>query len=260
MQKLIFGNWKMNLTAAKSFELAAKLVDCSWAENLQVAVFPTFTALEGVGRAIGTETRVKIGSQDCFWEERGAFTGEVSIAQIKEMGATHVLVGHSERRRFLGETDEMVNKKIKAARAAGLVPVLCIGESDADRRAGTWVSVIEKQTTAGLAGNVVAVEDQIVIAYEPIWAIGSGRACDPAAAGEAHSLVRNAVAEMFGVEAAQKNFNIIYGGSVDAGNIADFLSQDGIDGALVGGASQNIEAFSALLAAASNTASPKSAA
>ncbi len=240
----------MNLSAAESAELIGQAACAGEHAGLEVAVFPTFTALDAVYKATQGAKCAKIGAQDCFWEAKGAYTGEVSPAQLKELGCTYVLVGHSERRRHLGETDEMVNRKIKAARAAGLVPVLCVGESDEERRAGLWAAIIEEQTTAGLAGIEVGGDDLIVIAYEPIWAVGSGRACEPQSAREAHALVMNAVAEIYGTEKARKHFRIIYGGSVDAANIASYLAEEGIDGALVGGASQKNESFSALLKAA----------
>lgn len=256
MKKLIYGNWKMNLNAAQSAKIATTLTARKWVDDLEVAIFPTFTSLEDVHRALGRDSRVRLGAQDCFWEERGAFTGEVSVTQLKELGCTHVLIGHSERRRYLGETDEMVNKKVKAAKAAGLAPVLCIGESSADRQNGSWSVILERQVVAGLTGVDLASSGPIIIAYEPIWAIGTGKPCDPVSAGEAHMLVRGAITENFGASAAQKNIRIIYGGSVDAGNIADFLRQDGVDGALVGGASQDPDKFTELLSAASAAVLP----
>ena len=260
MHKLIFGNWKMNLTAGESAKLAMTIAARKWVDNLEVAVFPTFTALEAVRRALGREPRARLGAQDCFWEDRGAFTGEVSVRQLKEMGCAYALIGHSERRRYLGETDEMVNKKVKAAKAAGIIPVLCIGESEEDRGNGSWSVILERQVLAGLEGLSLSSNDLAVVAYEPIWAIGTGRPCDPVSAGQAHMMIRDAITENFGATAAQKNLRIIYGGSVDAQNIADFLRQEGVDGALVGGASQDSEAFTALLNAASAAVLPQRAA
>jgi triosephosphate isomerase (TIM) len=250
MSKLIYGNWKMNLSAAASAELAAQVACAKPHAGLEIVVFPSFTALPNVVAATKGMACAKIGAQNCFWEDRGAFTGEISPSQLKELGCTHVLVGHSERRRFLGETDEMVGKKIKVIRAASLIPVVCVGESDADRRAGRWASVIEKQVSVAFADAVVNSGDHVVIAYEPIWAVGTGVPCEPQAAHDAHALVRNAVAEMFGMKAAEENFRFIYGGSVDVTNIASYLRQEGIDGALVGGASQRLDSFAALLDAA----------
>lgn len=250
MSKLIFGNWKMNLSAAASAEMASKVACAKDYGDLEVVVFPTFTALSDVLKATGGAPCAKVGGQDCFWETRGAYTGEVSAAQLKEIGCSHVLIGHSERRRHLHETDAMVNHKLKAARAAGLTPVLCIGESDDERRAGLWAAVIEGQVTKGLAGVNVGGNDQIIIAYEPVWAVGTGRACEPEAAREAHALVMNSIAEIYGPEVARQHFRLIYGGSVDATNIASYLAEEGIDGALVGGASQQAATFSALLEAA----------
>lgn len=250
MPKLIFGNWKMNLSAVESVKLAeaVRLFNVD-AKRLQTAVFPSFTALVGVSAVLGG-SGVALGAQDCFWQESGAFTGEVSPTQLKEFGCTHVLVGHSERRQNLGETDAMVNRKVKAALAAGLTPVMCVGETDDDRRNGQWSNVIAGQVARGLDGIAVAGAQAVIVAYEPIWAVGTGRACDPVAAREAHALIMNALIEAYAPAVARKNFRIIYGGSVDANNINAYLAMEGIDGALVGGASQKAAAFSALLAAA----------
>ena len=249
MQKLIFGNWKMNLSDADAVTLAqtaSKLrIDAS---RLRVAVFPSFTALAGISASL-KGAAVALGAQDCFWENAGAFTGEVSPIQLKELGCSHVLIGHSERRQNLNETDEMVNRKVRSALSAGLTPVMCIGETDNARRSGQWSNVIARQVTKGLADVEVSGSQEIVIAYEPIWAIGSGRPCAPENAREAHALVKNAVIELFAPAIAQKNFRIIYGGSVDEKNIASYLELEGIDGALVGGASQHAASFAGLIEA-----------
>lgn len=248
--KYIFGNWKMNLGVAEAIDLMSKVACAKRRKGLEVAVFPSFVALQGVFDVAKSGGCAKIGAQDCFWEDRGAYTGEVSTSQLKELGCAYVLIGHSERRRILGESDTVVNKKVKAAFKAGLVPVLCIGESDEERRAGLWATVIQKQTTEALRGVSVSGDDLVFIAYEPIWAVGTGRACEPQSAREAHAMVMNAISEIYGFEEAKKHFRIIYGGSVDADNIASYLAQEGIDGALVGGASQKNEAFAKLLDAA----------
>lgn len=249
MQKLIFGNWKMNLSAADAVTLAQAASKLSIdAGLLRVAVFPSFTALAGVSASLKGSS-VALGAQDCFWENTGAFTGEVSPTQLKELNCTHVLVGHSERRQSMNETDEMVNRKLRSALSAGLTPVMCVGETDNDRRSGQWSNVIARQVAKGLADVKVSGNQEIVIAYEPVWAIGSGRACAPENAREAHALVRNAVIELFAPAVAQKNFRIIYGGSVDEKNIASYLALEGIDGALVGGASQRAASFAGLIEA-----------
>jgi triosephosphate isomerase len=254
--KLIFGNWKMNLTSAASVALAAALakefkIQNSKFKTLAVGVFPSFDALEKVHDALEGSSII-LGAQDCFWEEKGADTGEESPAQIKAVGCTHVLVGHSERRAKLGETDEMVNNKLKAALGAGLTPVLCVGETESQRMGGQWTVVIESQTRKGLAGIELSGNRQIVIAYEPVWAIGTGKPCAPADAREAHALIRNTLVELFGAERAARHFSVIYGGSVEAKNIASYLREEGIDGALVGGASQKLTSFLALIGAALN--------
>lgn len=250
MQKLIFGNWKMNLSAADAAALAQAVsgapIDVS---AIKVAVFPSFCALSAVAAVLKGKD-VALGAQDCFWETAGAFTGEVSASQLKEFSCTHVLIGHSERRQNLNETDEMVNRKVRAALRAGLTPVVCVGETDAARRNGLWGNVIADQTTNGLSGIEVSGTQNVIIAYEPIWAVGTGRACAPEDARDAHALILNAVIELFGPSVAKKNFRIIYGGSVDAGNIGSYLAEEGISGALVGGASQKAASFSELIAAA----------
>jgi triosephosphate isomerase len=250
MQKLIFGNWKMNLSAADAVALAKTISNTPIdASRIRVGVMPSFTALDAVNAALNGSV-LSLGAQDCFWEPSGAYTGEISVNQLKEFGCTHVLVGHSERRQYLGETDEMVNLKVRAALNAGLTPVMCVGETDDARRRGLWSNVIADQTTKGLAGIELAGAQSIIIAYEPIWAVGTGRACAPEDAREAHALVMNSLIEQFGPSVAKKNFRIIYGGSVDAGNIGSYLSEEGIDGALVGGASQRSPSFVALIIAA----------
>jgi triosephosphate isomerase len=242
MKKLIYGNWKMGLSADASVKLAESIKTVVPGPELEIAVFPSFCAISAVSDILKGSSII-VGGQDCFWETRGAFTGEVSPLQLKELGCTHVLIGHSERRRYLGETDEMVNHKMKVACDAGLSPILCIGETGEDRRNGLWAEVIARQTTLGLRDVEIPGEKGIVIAYEPIWAVGTGRACDPTAAREAHALVMNAVIEIFGAAQAKKYFRIIYGGSVDGHNIASYLAEEGIDGALVGGASQKSDSF-----------------
>ncbi len=250
MQKLIFGNWKMNLSADDAVALAKTAgtmpIDAS---RIKAAVFPSFTALASV-RAALQGAPVSLGAQDCFWEKAGAYTGEISPSQLRELGCSHVLVGHSERRQNLNETDDMVNRKIRAALDANLTPVMCIGETDDARRRGLWSNVIAEQTAKGLAGIAVAGTQNVIVAYEPIWAVGTGRACAPQDAREAHALIMNSLIEIFGPAVAQKNFRIIYGGSVDARNIGEYLAMDGIDGALVGGASQRGASFAELVAAA----------
>jgi triosephosphate isomerase len=248
MNKLIFGNWKMNLSLAASAELARAAKEIDAPPGVVIGVFPSFCAIKDVAGVI-KGSKIFLGGQDCFWEKSGAYTGEVSADQLKELGCSHVLVGHSERRQKLGETDAMVNAKVKAVLAAGLVPVLCVGETDDERRSGSWSQVIERQVTKGLEGVEVAGTRHVIIAYEPIWAIGTGKACDPTAAREAHALAKNAVVEIFGAARAKKHFQVIYGGSVDDKNIASYLAEEGIDGALVGGASQKIASFSALIKA-----------
>jgi triosephosphate isomerase len=250
MQKIIFGNWKMNLSDEGAVALAKSIttvrIDASF---VRIGVLPSFTALAAVGETL-RGSAVALGAQDCFWETAGAYTGEISPTQLKKLGCTHVLIGHSERRQYLGETDDMINRKVRAALAADLTPVLCIGETDDARRRGLWSNVIADQTTKGLSGIELIGTQSIIVAYEPIWAVGTGRACAPEDAREAHALVMNALIEQFGPSVAKNNFRIIYGGSVDAKNIGSYLGEEGIDGALVGGASQHSPSFVELIVAA----------
>ncbi len=243
---IIAGNWKMNKTPDEAVAfvkaLAPKLAPFTAVERV---VCPVFVALPGVHAALaGTE--IGVGAQDIYWEEKGAFTGEVAPNMLVGL-VDYVIIGHSERRGYFGETDETVNKKIKAALAHGLKPIVCVGESLAQNKAGATVDFVGGQVRAAFAG--VAAEDmsQIVVAYEPIWAIGTGLT---ASGEEANTIIRDAVrapiAEMFGGAVAQA-LRIQYGGSVKPGNMAEFMAQPDIDGALVGGAALKVDSFTDLV-------------
>jgi triosephosphate isomerase (TIM) len=248
--KLFFGNWKMNVAGAARDKLCEELRNYPMTPKVKVAVFPSFLSIPAVAKSLNG-TVVGLGAQDCFWEESGAYTGEISPSELAGLGVKYALIGHSERRENLGETSAMVNKKIKAALAAGITPVLCLGERAADRENGTWPVVLERELKEGLDGLDLVGSTQIIIAYEPIWAIGTGTPCEPDDAVAAHSLVGNYLYELFGEERKERNFSIIYGGSVDAGNIKSYFAREEIDGALVGGASQKWPTFSAALKAIS---------
>jgi triosephosphate isomerase len=250
MSKYIFANWKMNVGDKESIALAENAVILARRHpQLSFAVFPAFTAIADVCRA-AAETPLLVGGQDIFWEKNGAYTGEVSAENLKEIGCAYVLVGHSERRHLFGETDDDVNRKALSALAAGLVPIICVGETDDERRHGKMAAVVMKQTRAALAGVKISGTQKIIFAYEPVWAIGTGQACRPDEAAAAHALIRNEIVEVFGAARDLAHFSVIYGGSVDAKNIALYLEKAEIDGALVGGASQKAATFSALVAAA----------
>ena len=187
-------------------------------------------------------SNIGLGAQNVHWAEKGAFTGEISAAMLKELGVQYVVIGHSERRQYFGETDETVNKRTKAALAAGLKPIVCVGETLAEREAGATTKVVERQVRVGLAGLHSADWDQLVLAYEPVWAIGTGKTATTAQAQEVHAFIRKLLAELAGAEAAAK-LRIQYGGSMKPENAKELISQPDIDGGLIGGASLEAKSF-----------------
>ncbi|MCC7388388.1 MAG: triose-phosphate isomerase [Phycisphaerales bacterium] len=243
------GNWKMN-TGPESGPALAREVAAGAAEHpgCEVAVFPPFPFLLAVGRALAGSA-VKLGAQDCYFEPDGAFTGEVSLGMLKDCGVSVVLTGHSERRHVLGETDALINAKTRAVLAAGLECVLCIGEKLEQREAGQTDAVNERQLRAGLAGVSAEQMARVTIAYEPVWAIGTGKVATTADAQDAHAKCRGVLAAMFGSAVAQAT-RIQYGGSLKPGNAAELLAQPDIDGGLVGGASLKASDFVPIIAAA----------
>ncbi len=243
---VIAGNWKMYKSAheASAFinELAS-LVEES--RHREIVVCPPFVALPAVVSAI-RGTNIEAGAQDVFWLKDGPFTGEVSAPMLTAIGCRWVIIGHSERRQYFGETDETVFKKTIAAVESGLKPIVCVGEQLEDRQAGQTEAVLAEQFTAGLAGLTPRQFERIVIAYEPLWAIGNGCTATPETAAAAHRLLRKKIVARFGTELADE-CRIIYGGSVKPENIAGLLNQEGIDGALVGGASLDAKAFAEIV-------------
>ena len=246
----IAGNWKMNKTAAEAVEtvkgLAAEVKDIN---NVDISVFPTFLSVLAAKEA-AEGTNVTVGTQNIHFAESGAYTGEVSAAMLLEHGITQAVIGHSERRQYFGETDETVNQRTKAALNAGIKPITCIGETLQERESGNMEKVLETQLRGGLAGLTSEEMEKVVLAYEPVWAIGTGVTASPEQAQEAHAFIRKTLGEMFGEDTASKII-IQYGGSVKAANVAELVGQEDIDGALVGGASLKVEDFSALLKNAS---------
>jgi len=239
---LIAGNWKMYKTGDEAGDTAAELARrIAGVTGREVMLAPPFTALAAVQTAIAGSI-IGLGGQNLHWESKGAFTGEISGPMLKAAGCTHVVIGHSERRQFFGETDETVNKKIRAARASGLVPVMCIGETESQREAEQTFSVLDKQIRNGLQGFALQDVSDLVIAYEPVWAIGTGKTATREQAQEAHAFIRSVVEKLFGGPAAAAT-RILYGGSVKPSNIADLMAMDDIDGALVGGASLEAATF-----------------
>jgi len=245
-RQLIAGNWKMNTSRAEASSLATGVVEGLERVDLDVALFPPAIWLCDVAE-IAEQSSVAVGAQTCWTESKGAFTGELSAQMVAEVG-TMVLAGHSERRQILGESDALVRAKLDAALAAGLTPILCVGESLDIRQSGSAIAFVTEQIDAALAGRAPEELGRIVIAYEPIWAIGTGVAATSQDAQEMCAAIREAVAAISPVHA--EGVRILYGGSVSPGNAADLLAQSDIDGALVGGASLKAADFLAIIAAA----------
>jgi len=238
----VCGNWKMYKTVADAVkyvkEFRSLVKDVS---DVEIVVAPTFTALHAAFEA-ARNSNVAIAAQDLYWEREGAYTGEVSATMIREAGAEYVIVGHSERRTLFGETDASVNRKAIAAYVAGLTPIVCIGETLDQRERGETFDVLDRQIKVGLDGLTMEQMGLLVVAYEPVWAIGTGRNATPAQAAEAHGHIRKRLGQWFGAEAASQ-CHVIYGGSVKPDNIHDLVTQPDVDGALVGGASLDIRGF-----------------
>ena len=243
---LIAGNWKMFKTQDEAAETARRLVSLvTDVEDVDVMIAPTFTALSSVANEIRNSS-VTLGAQNMFWEKEGAFTGEISPLMLVSIGCRYVIIGHSERRQYFGETDETVNKKLGAAIHAGLFPVLCIGETDSERSAKKTFSVLETQLKKGLDGFSDDTLSSLVVAYEPVWAIGTGKAATSEIAQDTHAFIRSWIETNFGNSLA-KSIRILYGGSVKPDNVKELMGQPDIDGALVGGASLDADTFSRLV-------------
>ncbi len=239
----IAGNWKMNKTVGEALDLVRELKKTvSGVKGVEVAVAPPFTALYAVHKEL-EGSPIGLAAQNLYWEEKGAFTGEISPLMLKELGCQHVIIGHSERRQFFGETDETVNRRIKAALAQGLRVIFCIGETLREREEGITFSLIERQVEGGLKGLDGQKMGEVVIAYEPVWAIGTGKTATPEQAEEVHRFIRDKIQRLYSREAAE-NIRIQYGGSVTPENVRSLMSQPDVDGALVGGASLKAESFS----------------
>lgn len=249
--KYLIGNWKMQLTEKESVKVAEEIKHLlgPWLAGADVAAVlcPSFMALPGVRHAI-TDTPLALGAQDVFWEDKGAFTGEVSPTALKELGCGYCIVGHSERRQFCGETDEQVHRKVAALIRHNITPVVCVGETKEEREAGHRDEVVVGQVLAALAGNKPVTK--IIIAYEPRWVIGTGVPVAPEDAAEMHALIRRAVSESYADPVIEQHVHVIYGGAVDGKNIGAFLAQPLIEGALVGGASLKPHEFRAMAAVA----------
>lgn len=240
--KLIAGNWKMNKTISEALDLVKALSDgILESANVEVVVSPSYVAINKVAEFL-KNSFIKVSAQDLFWEDAGAFTGAISAPMIKDAGAKYCIIGHSEKRQFFNETDETVNKKIKAAIAHDIIPIFCIGETLQQREANQVEVVITQQFFGGLKDIKPEDMAKIVIAYEPVWAIGTGKTATPEQAEEVHTMIRNMLVKEFGLEIAN-GVKILYGGSVKADNTQELLSKPNIDGALVGGASLKAQDF-----------------
>jgi len=247
---VIAGNWKMYRTAREAGEairaLRGLVTDVT---EVEVVVCPPFPALPAAVEA-ARGSRIRIGAQDCHWEKEGAFTGEVSVPMLADLGCSHVIVGHSERRQFFGETDATVDRKIDAVLAHGLSGIACLGETLQEREQGKTLAVLERQLRGGFARHLGS--PRLVIAYEPVWAIGTGKTASPAQAQEAHAFLRQLVGQMAGPEVAAR-VRILYGGSVKPENIGALMAQADVDGGLVGGASLDPGTFASIVAGALQT-------
>lgn len=242
----IAGNWKMNKTVGEALELVRGLkATLQGVKDVEVAVAPPYTALYPVAQELKGST-ISLAGQNLFWEEKGAFTGEVSPVMLKEVGCQYVIIGHSERRQYFGETDETANRRIHAALQFGLKVIFCIGETLQEREGGVTFSVVERQLEKGLTGVDTLKLEGIVIAYEPVWAIGTGKTATPEQAEEVHQFIRNKLEKLYS-KSVSDNIRLQYGGSVTPENINGLMAQPDIDGALVGGASLKVESFSRIV-------------
>lgn len=243
---IIAGNWKMNKTVGEARELVTalkgKVADVT---DVEIVVGPTFTALLAVAEVI-KGSNIKLAAQNMSWEESGAFTGEISPLMLKDVGCQYVIIGHSERRAYFSETNEMVNKRVKAAHAHSLKPIVCVGEKLEDRESGVTKDVIKDHVVNGLAGLTEEQMLKTVMAYEPVWAIGTGKTATPDQAQEVHKFIRELLAELYSSPVAEA-IRIQYGGSVKPSNVAELMAQPDIDGGLIGGASLDADSFTQII-------------
>ncbi len=249
---LIAGNWKMNKTSDEAFELAKAIAEKVGSDNsVEVLICPTFTALESALRGLGS-SNVKLGAQNLYPKASGAYTGEISAEMLRALHCTYVILGHSERRQYFKESDEFINEKVKVALAANLKPILCVGETLAQREANETIAVIKAQVEGGLKDVSVEDASKVVIAYEPVWAIGTGKTATPEMAQEVHAEIRKMLANQFGAES--EKIQILYGGSMKPENADNLLAQKDIDGGLIGGAALKADSFESLINSAKKLA------
>jgi triosephosphate isomerase (TIM) len=246
-KKIVAANWKMNMTQAEAASFVETLLrELADKSDVEVVIIPPFTAIAKVTEALGGSETIKVGAQNMYWEKGGAFTGEISAAMLRDLFVRYVVLGHSERRQLLGETDEIVNRKVRAALDASLRPIVCIGETLEQRERGEVEKVLGGQLRGSLAGLGAKELNETVVAYEPVWAIGTGRTASAEQAQEAHAFVRRTLAEISDESTANK-IRIQYGGSVKPDNARTLMSQPDIDGALVGGASLDPRSFAEIV-------------
>ena len=241
----IAGNWKMFKTVSQAVETAAQLVKLVQDAKAEVMIAPPFTAISAVRDEL-KDSPVSLGAQNLFWESEGAYTGEISPEMLYSAGCRYVITGHSERRQYFCETDESVNKKIRAANQAGLIPILCIGETESEKESKKTFSVLDKQIKKGLESFFADELKDLILAYEPVWAIGTGKTATKVQAQEVHTFLRSLIEKNFGNVLA-KSIRILYGGSVKPNNISELMHMPDIDGVLVGGASLDAETFSKIV-------------
>ena len=243
---LFAGNWKMYKTPQEAADTAKQLVEqVREVADVDIMIAPPFTALESVSRML-KNSLVALGAQNLYWEDEGAYTGEISAPMLKSAGCQYAIIGHSERRQYFGDTDKTVNQKIQAAIQVGLKPVFCIGETEQEREAEQTLSVLDKQVRKGLERLVPEQLDTLIIAYEPVWAIGTGKTATEDQAQEVHQFIRSLIEKGFGNDLS-KSIRILYGGSVKPDNILNLMAMPDIDGALVGGASLSADSFSRII-------------
>src|SRR5947207_5781004 len=250
-KKIVAANWKMNMTEAESARFVESLLlrDIGEITDVEVVIIPPFTAIAKVSEALGRAHNIKVGAQNMFWEKSGPFTGEISAPLLRDLFVHYVVLGHSERRRLFAETDEMVNRKVRAALEGKLRPIVCVGETLEQRDKGNVEKILSIQLRGSLAGLEPKELQECVIAYEPVWAIGTGRNATPAQAQEAHAFIRHTLQEISDATTAD-HIRIQYGGSVKPENARELMSQPDIDGALVGGASLDPHSFAQIIKAA----------
>ncbi len=258
-QKFICGNWKMNGTLEETRSLLQGILS-QWSTeylDVEVAVCPPFTAMMEASRLL-QGSAIQMGAQNAYYEDKGAFTGEISLRMISELGASYVILGHSERRILFGESDDLINKKIDRSIATGLMPILCVGETLEERERGAAEAIITKQLEECLTGLTIRQFSRVTIAYEPVWAIGTGKTATSQQAQKAHSVIRERINTLFGRESGN-NVRVLYGGSMKPENALELLSLPDVDGGLIGGAALKADSFMAIVQAAANVSSQQQA-